>query len=84
MNSPESLIELHQLASSASNETEQAVYAAELMREVGLKCISFNGVCLLHQGEWQRANLTLDSADNQLFRRFPCWSPKYHHQCTLN
>jgi hypothetical protein len=39
MNSPESLAALYQLASSAN-----PVETAELMREVGLKCISFNGI----------------------------------------
>jgi hypothetical protein len=53
MNSPESLTELHQLVSSSSNDSKQAVYAAELMREVGLKCISFNGVCPTPQGSGQ-------------------------------
>jgi len=43
MNSPESLTELHKLA-AASKSNKEAVYAAELMREVGLKCISFNGI----------------------------------------
>jgi hypothetical protein len=51
MNSPESLTELHQLVSSSSKDTKQALYAAEFMREVGLKCISFNGVCLSPQEE---------------------------------
>ncbi|KAJ5902930.1 hypothetical protein N7495_003458 [Penicillium taxi] len=40
MNSPESLSILYQLASTTSNDVE----TAELMREVGLKCISFNGI----------------------------------------
>ncbi|KAJ5152798.1 Dol-P-Man:Man(5)GlcNAc(2)-PP-Dol alpha-1-3-mannosyltransferase [Penicillium canariense] len=40
MNSPESLTALHQLAS----KTSPPVASAELMREVGLKCISFNGI----------------------------------------
>ncbi|KAJ5522675.1 hypothetical protein N7513_013248 [Penicillium frequentans] len=40
MNSPESLAVLYQLASSTSDNVE----TAELMREVGLKCISFNGI----------------------------------------
>lgn len=45
MNSPESLTQLHQLASKASSpDTTQAVKTAEFMREVGLKCISFNGI----------------------------------------
>jgi hypothetical protein len=43
MNSPDSLLELHRLATSSSSQS-QKVYAAELMREVGLKCISFNGI----------------------------------------
>lgn len=43
MNSPDSLLELHHVATS-SGSLRQKVYAAELMREVGLKCISFNGI----------------------------------------
>ncbi|KAF2215342.1 hypothetical protein CERZMDRAFT_35415 [Cercospora zeae-maydis SCOH1-5] len=50
MNSPESLLELYRLASttttssSSTAPTNQALYTAELMREVALKCIGFNGV----------------------------------------
>ncbi|KAI5205740.1 hypothetical protein E4T39_02948 [Aureobasidium subglaciale] len=40
MNSPDSLAELYQAASPEHD----AVATAELMREVGLKCIGFNGV----------------------------------------
>lgn len=41
MNSPDSLAALYHLASStSSNHVEDA----ELMREVGLKCVSFNGI----------------------------------------
>ena len=40
MNSPESLRILHSLASSTSSP----VTTAETIREVGLKCISFNGI----------------------------------------
>ena len=43
MNSPESLTALHHLA-SADGDLKTAVAHAELMREVGLKCIGFNGV----------------------------------------
>jgi hypothetical protein len=43
MNSPDSLLELHRTAAPSNTRSEQ-VYAAELMREVGLKCISFNGI----------------------------------------
>jgi hypothetical protein len=45
MNSPESLLQLHELASSSKTK-EEAVHLAELIREIGLKCIGFNGVCL--------------------------------------
>lgn len=45
MNSPESMLELYRLATSTSSGKEdRGIYAAELMREVGLKCIGFNGV----------------------------------------
>lgn len=43
MNSPESLVALHAVA-SRNKDTSQGIYNAELMREVGLKCIGFNGV----------------------------------------
>ncbi|KAF7593028.1 hypothetical protein BBP40_012115 [Aspergillus hancockii] len=43
MNSPESLAILFQLATT-SQSTEESIAVAELMREVGLKCISFNGI----------------------------------------
>ncbi|KAH8665257.1 hypothetical protein BGZ60DRAFT_411068 [Tricladium varicosporioides] len=44
MNSPESLTELYNLATTSSRDKAQSVETAELMREVGLKCIGFNGV----------------------------------------
>ena len=44
MNSPESLTELFNLATSSSKDKAKSVQIAELIREVGLKCIGFNGV----------------------------------------
>lgn len=52
LNSPESLLKLYALATSPSqsikpataNQEDHPIYTAELMREVGLKCIGFNGV----------------------------------------
>jgi hypothetical protein len=49
MNSAESLTILFNFASSSAKNKSQAVYDAELMREVGLKCIGFNGVSYLVQ-----------------------------------
>ena len=43
MNSPESLSELFHLAST-SQTPHESLATAEFMREVGLKCISFNGI----------------------------------------
>ena len=43
MNSPASLTSLHSFASAGGNN-KLAIKNAELMREVGLKCIGFNGV----------------------------------------
>ncbi|KAF1992936.1 hypothetical protein P154DRAFT_625775 [Amniculicola lignicola CBS 123094] len=43
MNSPESMVALYRTASKSQPERE-SVAIAELMREVGLKCIGFNGV----------------------------------------
>ena len=48
MNSPESLHALHELV-SADGDLKTAVKHAEEMREVGLKCIGFNGVRLVSQ-----------------------------------
>lgn len=44
MNSPESLLRLHGLV--ARLDSSKGVYAAELIREIGVKCIGFNGVCI--------------------------------------
>jgi len=44
MNSAESLNVLFNVATSSANDIAQKVQTAELMREVGLKCIGFNGV----------------------------------------
>ena len=46
LNSPESLLQLYGLANSdvVDKTSNHSVYTAELMREVGLKCIGFNGV----------------------------------------
>lgn len=45
LNSPESLAQLfHTATSSSAPKPEPPVAAAELIREVGLKCISFNGI----------------------------------------
>ncbi|KAK1083405.1 hypothetical protein LTR48_006295 [Friedmanniomyces endolithicus] len=43
MNSPESLLELFKVSQGHTN-ARSFVQTAELMREVGLKCISFNGI----------------------------------------
>ena len=48
MNSPESLHALHALV-SANGDSKTAVRHAEEMREVGLKCIGFNGVRLVFE-----------------------------------
>ncbi|KAF4122903.1 alpha-1,3-mannosyltransferase [Geosmithia morbida] len=46
LNSPESLSAIHSVATSyaPSGETNPKVMVAEFIREVGLKCISFNGI----------------------------------------
>ena len=47
MNSPEALLELFRCARETDDDARSLggpVHAAELMREVGLKCISFNGI----------------------------------------
>jgi hypothetical protein len=43
MNSPDSLAALHSVA-SANKDLKTSIAAAERIREVGLKCIGFNGV----------------------------------------
>lgn len=44
LNSPDSLPSLHRVASRPKIGLGDSVKAAEFMREVGLKCISFNGI----------------------------------------
>lgn len=43
MNSPDSLLQLFGLVSAAKSQDE-TVGLAELVREIGLKCLGFNGV----------------------------------------
>lgn len=50
MNSPGSLLRLHALV--ARLHPSKSVYAAELIREIGVKCIGFNGVSTSRQGSW--------------------------------
>jgi len=51
MNSPASLMELFRLAAERQDQ-KQKVKIAELIREVGLKCIGFNGVCTSTASYW--------------------------------
>ncbi len=53
MNSPDSMAALY-LASTKEKSTEESVAIAEFMREVGLKCVGFNGVSILplFQHQW--------------------------------
>jgi hypothetical protein len=44
MNSPDALAQLFHLAISTPEGKAKSVETAELMREIGLKCIGFNGV----------------------------------------
>jgi hypothetical protein len=44
LNSPQSLLNLHSLASTHPESKLTPTETAEMMREVGLKCISFNGI----------------------------------------
>ena len=44
MNSPESLGVLYNVAAAETQDSKKQVETAEFMREVGLKCIGFNGV----------------------------------------
>jgi hypothetical protein len=45
MNSPESMMALYNSSATARPESE-GVAIAEFMREIGLKCIGFNGVSI--------------------------------------
>lgn len=44
MNSPDSLTQLYNQATASSPSETHSIATAELIREVGLKCISFNGI----------------------------------------
>ncbi|KAK4452206.1 hypothetical protein QBC34DRAFT_399445 [Podospora aff. communis PSN243] len=44
LNSPESLCRLHAVAAGSPHDTQSNLATAETIREVGLKCISFNGI----------------------------------------
>jgi hypothetical protein len=94
MNSPDSLLELHRIATATSDQL-QKVSAAELMREVGLKCISFNGIprsinCLgaFYAGlppavssamsRTPSRNLTESTLKSRLCRGVSLWKSIYH------
>ena len=94
MNSPDSLLELHRVATASSDQAHK-VSAAELMREVGLKCISFNGIprsinCLgaFYTGlpttlssalsKTPTRNLTESSLTSRLRRGISLWKSIYH------
>lgn len=84
MNSPESLVELHKLVSESKSK-EESVYLAELIREIGLKCIGFNGVRLPPPLQHQICVFVIlicyeDTTNNKLPRRIPRWSPKRHQR----
>ena len=78
MNSPDSLLELYRLANSPKHRSSKThgVYTAELMREIGLKCIGLNGVSRnfdlsmrlysltsIHRSHEQSTVLALSTAD---------------------
>lgn len=51
MNSPESLHQLFEQASGSKSRNE-TVLLAELVREIGLKCLGFNGVNITNRGHF--------------------------------
>jgi len=86
MNSPESLTELYNLATDKSKDKKQSVETAELMREVGLKCIGFNGVSLLHK-LLDPSILTRDRSQEQSTaweRSGPAYQVKLYHRSPRN
>lgn len=75
MNSPDSMLALYNVA-SASQSTADAVAVAELMREVGLKCIGFNGVRFAPSVLHLDTNRSLaGSANNKYAQRIPRCTP---------
>lgn len=64
MNSPESLLRLHALVSRLY--PSESVYAAELIREIGVKCIGFNGVSKSRQMVWMVMLIPPDPSQHQL------------------
>jgi hypothetical protein len=94
MNSPDSLLELHRIATPSNGQSEK-VYTAELMREVGLKCISFNGIprsinCLgafytslptatsSAMSKMPTRSLTESSLNSRISRGISLWKSIYH------
>jgi alpha-1,3-mannosyltransferase len=54
MNSPESLNRLFEQVSASKSHNER-VLLAELVREIGLKCLGFNGVNITCHGHFSAA-----------------------------
>lgn len=98
MNSPESLTELWKFATKTAGEEGEGVKVAELMREVGLKCISFNGVSYVYSVScfyilcerrgcaslFSQFSPSLDSSHHQLPRRLSCKSTTRRCRRPLN
>lgn len=76
MNSPDGLTELYNLATGGSKDKKQSVETAELMREIGLKCIGFNGVCVSNLGLEFDIDHVTGPSNNQLSGRLPSKSTK--------
>ncbi|KAL1996140.1 hypothetical protein VTN49DRAFT_463 [Thermomyces lanuginosus] len=94
MNSPQSLLQLHNMATE-NKSREERIYFAELVREIGLKCVGFNGIprtinCL---GEFRaglppdiisglatqpRRQLTPENVPSILNRGQALWKSIYH------
>lgn len=73
MNSPDALTQLFNMATHSTEGKAKSVATAELMREVALKCIGFNGVSFLSHILLHSIGTSIDSS------RFPeqltVWEP---------
>jgi hypothetical protein len=74
MNSPESMIALYN-STSASRPQSEGVAIAEFMREIGLKCIGFNGVCTTLISTKAHLLTSPDSTNNQHAQRLSRRAP---------
>ena len=82
MNSPAAVCDLYSYATSSMSKPEDKAKAAAIMRETGLKCISFSGVgAIMICAQLVAIQLTWVSTDPENYQRFGSSSSTSGRRC---